>query len=191
LNVLDTFNGDNATVNTWSLVVTGIGEVGPTPPNSAFTYDASGLSVSFTNNSNDVNDDIVSYSWDFGDGSTSTEENPTHVYASTGAYDVTLTVTDSEGQTGVSTETVSVSDSTIVAEIDRAMLSRFGSLRVDLSYSGSMADTVMIYRNGELLEEVSNTGRYRDRSRGVQPGEYTYMVCDETSACSAPVSVNL
>ena len=171
--------------------MTGIGEVGPTPPNSAFTYDASGLSVSFTNNSNDVNDDIVSYSWDFGDGSTSTEENPTHVYASTGAYDVTLTVTDSEGQTGVSTETVSVSDSNIVAEIDRAMLSRFGSLRVDLSYSGSMADTVMIYRNGELLEEVSNTGRYRDRSRGVQPGEYTYMVCDETSACSAPVSVNL
>ena len=35
------------------------------------------------------------------------------------------------------------------------MLSRFGSLRVDLSYSGSMADTVMIYRNGELLEEVT------------------------------------
>ncbi|MDY6976526.1 MAG: S8 family serine peptidase [Pseudomonadota bacterium] len=191
LNVLDTFNGDNGTVNTWSLVVTGIGEVGPTPPNSAFTFDASGLSVSFTNNSNDVNDDIVSYSWDFGDGATSTEESPTHVYASTGSYDVTLTVTDSEGQTGVSTETVSVSDSNIVAEIDRAMLSRFGSLRVDLSYNGSMADTVMIYRNGELLEEVSNTGRYRDRSRGVQPGEYTYMVCDETSACSAPVTVNL
>jgi len=191
LNVLDTFDGDNGTVNTWSLVVTGIGEVGPTPPNSAFTYDATGLSVSFTNNSNDVNDDIVSYSWNFGDGSTSTEENPTHVYASTGAYDVTLTVTDSEGQTGVSTETVSVSDSNIVAEIDRAMLSRFGSLRVDLSYSGSMADTVMIYRNGELLEEVSNTGRYRDRSRGVQPGVFTYMVCDETSACSAPVTVNL
>ena len=71
------------------------------------------------------------------------------------------------------------------------MLSRLGSLRVDLSYSGSMADTVMIYRNGELVEEVRNTGRYRDRSRGVQPGEYTYTVCDETSACSAPVSVNL
>ncbi|WP_159581863.1 S8 family serine peptidase [Alteromonas sp. KUL106] len=191
LNVLDTFNGDDGTVNTWSLVVTGIGEVGPTPPNSAFTYDASGLSVTFTNNSNDVNDDIVSYSWDFGDGSTSTQENPTHIYAGTGAYDVTLTVTDSEGQTGVSTETVSVSDSNIIAEIERAMLSRFGSLRVDLSYNGSMADTVMIYRNGELLEEVSNTGRYRDRSRGVQPGEYTYMVCDETSACSAPVTVNL
>ena len=191
LNVLDTFNGDNGTVNTWSLVVSGIGEVGPTPPNSAFTFDASGLSVSFTNNSSDVNDDIVSYSWDFGDGTTSTEENPNHVYAGTGAYDVTLTVTDSEGQTDVATETVAVSNSTIVAEVDRAMLSRFGSLRVDLSYSGSTADTVMVYRNGELLEEVSNSGRYRDRSRGMQPGDYTYMVCDETSACSAPVTVSL
>ena len=40
-------------------MVVGIGEVGPTPPNSAFTYDASGLSVSFTNNSNDVNDSIM------------------------------------------------------------------------------------------------------------------------------------
>lgn len=191
LNVLDTFNGDNGTVNTWSIVVTGIGEVGPTPPNSAFTFDASGLSVDFTNDSSDVNDDIVSYSWDFGDGAMSSDENPTHVYAATGAYDVTLTVTDAEGQTGVSTQTVSVSNSNIVTEIDRAMLSRFGSLRVDLSYSGSTADTVMIYRNGELLEEVSNTGRYRDRSRGVNPGSFTYMVCDETSACSAPVTVNL
>ncbi|WP_218398372.1 S8 family serine peptidase [Alteromonas lipotrueae] len=198
LKVLDTSIGDNGTVNDWSLVVTGIGEVGATPPNAAFTYDASasGLSVSVTNNSSDVNDDIVSYSWDFGDGATSTEESPTHVYAETGAYDVTLTVTDSEGQTDVATETVAVSDSNIVAEIDRAMLTNFGSIRVDLSYSGSMADTVMIYRNGELLEEVSNAGgyragRYHDRSRDVQPGEYTYMVCDETSACSAPVTVNL
>lgn len=191
LNVLDTFNGDNGTVNNWNVVITGIGEVGPTPPNAAFQYDVAGLTVNFTNESSDVNGDIVSYSWNFGDGNVSTDENPTHVYAATGAYDVTLMVTDAEGQTSTVSQTVSVSDSNIVAEIDRAMLSRFGSLRVDLSYSGSFADTVMIYRNGELLEEVSNTGRYRDRSRGVQPGSYTYMVCDETSACSAPVTVNL
>ena len=191
LNVVDTANGDNGTVNTWSLLITGIGEVGPAAPNADFAYDASGLSVSFSNTSTDVNNDIVSYSWDLGDGATSTEENPTHTYAATGVYEVTLTATDAEGQTDSITQSVAVSDSNIVASIDRAMLSRFGSLRVDLSYSGSTANTVTIYRNGEILEEVNNTGIYRDRSRGVTPGVYTYMVCDETSACSAPVSATL
>lgn len=191
LNVVDTLSGDNGTVNTWDIVVTGIGEVGPTPPNADFAVDVSGLTATFTNNSSDVNDDITDYSWDFGDGATSTEENPTHVYSATGVYDVTLTVTDSQSNTGVSTQTVSVSDSNITVDVDRAILSRFGSLRVDLSYSGSQANTVTIYRNGELIDEVSNSGRYRDRSRDMSPGTYTYMVCDETSACSAPVTVNL
>ncbi|MFO7789717.1 MAG: PKD domain-containing protein [Bacteroidales bacterium] len=39
--------------------------------------------------------------WDFGDGNTSTEENPTHPYTSDGNYDVSLTVTDDYGCTGV------------------------------------------------------------------------------------------
>ena len=37
------------------------------------------------------------YRWDFGDGTTSTESSPTHVYASSGTYVITLVVTDSGG----------------------------------------------------------------------------------------------
>jgi PKD repeat protein len=49
----------------------------------------------------------TSWKWDFGDGSTSTEQNPVHVYQQEGAYDVTLTVsnsygTDTEKKTGAS-----------------------------------------------------------------------------------------
>ncbi len=40
---------------------------------------------------------VVAYLWDFGDGNTSTEVNPSHTYSSAGTYDVTLTVTDSNG----------------------------------------------------------------------------------------------
>jgi parallel beta-helix repeat protein len=40
---------------------------------------------------------IISYFWDFGDGSNSTEMNPTHVYNNPGIYTVTLTVTDNQG----------------------------------------------------------------------------------------------
>jgi PKD repeat protein len=37
------------------------------------------------------------YSWDFGDGSTSTSENPGHTYSSIGSYTVTLAVTNTSG----------------------------------------------------------------------------------------------
>ena len=36
----------------------------------------------------------TSYTWDFGDGSTSNEKDPTHIYRSSGNYQVCLTVTD-------------------------------------------------------------------------------------------------
>ncbi len=39
----------------------------------------------------------TTYSWDFGDGSTSTERSPTHKYTHTGNYTVKLTVTNSSG----------------------------------------------------------------------------------------------
>lgn len=41
--------------------------------------------------------DIVSWAWDFGDGETSTEKNPSHTYETPGNYTVTLTVTDVNG----------------------------------------------------------------------------------------------
>ncbi|MFT5823926.1 MAG: gliding motility-associated-like protein [Crocinitomix sp.] len=40
---------------------------------------------------------IASWDWDFGDGGTSTLENPDHAYAGPGPYDVTLTITSAEG----------------------------------------------------------------------------------------------
>jgi outer membrane protein assembly factor BamB len=40
-----------------------------------------------------------SYNWDFGDGETSTEQNPTHIYTTEGKFDIILTVTDSNYDT--------------------------------------------------------------------------------------------
>lgn len=50
-----------------------------------------------------------SYTWDFGDGSTSSDQNPVHSYANTNAtYTVTCTVTDSNSNTETATESVQV-----------------------------------------------------------------------------------
>jgi uncharacterized repeat protein (TIGR01451 family) len=49
-----------------------------------------------------------SYSWDFGDGTTSTEQNPEHTYTSIGLYTAELTVTDARGCQATTTVEVEV-----------------------------------------------------------------------------------
>ncbi len=54
--------------------------------------------VNFNSGESTADDGIASYAWEFGDGSTSTEPNPTHMYETTGVFSVKLTVTDTQGQ---------------------------------------------------------------------------------------------
>jgi len=53
------------------------------------------LEVEFTDESTPGSGDIISWYWEFGDDSTSTEQYPIHTYTEEGYYDVTLTITDS------------------------------------------------------------------------------------------------
>ena len=73
---------------------------------ASFQYEVSETNwaeVTFTNYS--VN--ATSHAWDFGDGNTSTETNPTHTYAEGGSYEVTLTATGLEGSASRS-ETINI-----------------------------------------------------------------------------------
>ena len=79
------------------------------PPTANFTYNCSAVSCSFTSTSSDPDGSIASYSWTFGDGSSSTAQNPSHTFAAGGSYTVTLTVTDNQGATSSpASRTVSV-----------------------------------------------------------------------------------
>ena len=65
--------------------------------------------VSFSSNgSGDSDGQIVSYRWDFGDGTTSANPNPSHAYTTAGSYTVTLTVTDNDGAADSDTASVTV-----------------------------------------------------------------------------------
>jgi PKD repeat protein len=85
--------------------------VDPVPPvNQApiarFTYSCVAAVCTFVNTSYDHGGRITANAWTFGDGGTATETSPTHSYTVTAAteFTVTLTVTDNEGATGVTSQ---------------------------------------------------------------------------------------
>ncbi|NOX90080.1 MAG: PKD domain-containing protein [Calditrichaeota bacterium] len=89
-----------------------VNDGGTPPPNASFTADptsgCSPLTVQFTDQSTG---EITDYSWDFGDGGTSTEQNPQHTYNSSGTYTVSLTVTGPGGSdTDTQTDLITVYD---------------------------------------------------------------------------------
>jgi PKD repeat protein len=91
-----------------------VGSTGTTPnqaPTASFTATASPLQVALNaSGSTDADGTIVSYAWDFGDGSTGTGVTTSKAYAAAGTYTVTLTVTDDDGATATSSQQVTVPD---------------------------------------------------------------------------------
>lgn len=70
--------------------------------------------VQFTNTSFTSVGRIIYFRWEFGDGKESTEENPTHVYTSSGDFDVRLTVLDTEGEVAETTVSLTVEPAPVV-----------------------------------------------------------------------------
>ena len=81
-----------------------------TPPTTTFSAVCVDLSCTFVaSSSTDKNSTIVSYDWDFGDGSTATGQTVQHSYAAAGSYNVTLTITDDQNNSVSVIQNVSVS----------------------------------------------------------------------------------
>lgn len=82
----------------------------PVPrPFAHFSAEASATNIleySFTNLSNHS----TSYVWDFGDGGSSTEENPTHTFASFGIFSVTLTASNADGESAIGTHEIEITE---------------------------------------------------------------------------------
>jgi PKD repeat protein len=110
------------------------GTVANQPPTASFTNSAAGLNASFNaSGSGDTDGTIVSYAWDFGDGTQGSGISPNHTYNATGDYTVKLTVTDDDGATGTSSQTIHVDDAAPTA----TFTSSTSDLTVSADGSGS------------------------------------------------------
>ncbi len=94
------------------------------------------LAVVFTDTSTG---NITSYSWNFGDGTTSTVKSPTHVFSAAGTYNIVLTVTGPGGISSKTGATTTVSAPPPVAAFTQTPTSGIAPLSVafiDASTSG-------------------------------------------------------
>ena len=66
------------------------------------------LTVNFTGSGKDIDGTVVSYSWNFGDGTTSNQQSVSHTYENPGNYTATFKVTDDKGAGGNANVTINV-----------------------------------------------------------------------------------
>ena len=130
------------------------------------------LTVSFTDHSVG---DPTSWSWEFGDGGRSTDQNPTHTYTSPGTYTVTLTVGDGSG-TSVETRagyiTVEEVEEELDADFTADVTSGYAPLTVNFE-ERSLGDVVgwaWEFGDGGTAFRPNPRHRYRE------PGTYTVIL---------------
>jgi PKD repeat protein len=120
-----------------------------TKPDASFAYNVNALEVSFINNSNRS----TNWLWEFGDGNSDNVENPVHVYASTGVYDVNLT-SNNYCISDDTTITITLSS----ASLDQQAIDEFkvfpnpSSGEVNINYFGTEETGYVLNALGQELE---------------------------------------
>jgi PKD repeat protein len=129
-------------------------------PVAGYTHTSGALAVGFTETATNEN----SWAWNFGDGNTSTQQNPTHTYINVGTYNVCLIASD---QCGADTSCQSV------VVTCPAPTANFGFTGVDLQVNytdnSGAANVFWDFGDGDTSTLANPTHVY--------PGSGTYTVC--------------
>jgi endonuclease/exonuclease/phosphatase family metal-dependent hydrolase len=96
---------------------------------------AAPLAVAFTPKVTLSSGSVSSYKWSFGDGQSSTEQQPTHVYQSSGNYTPKLTITDSAGTLA--------SAATVVSVTGTASTTKLRVVQANIAYGGHGTDNIL------------------------------------------------
>lgn len=142
---------DNCAAGSLPIIVTTISNA----PQAEFTYVNSDPAVTFSDSSQYAN----SYSWNFGDGGTSTIANPLHTYAANGTYIVTLVVTNACGSDTI-THVLDISMAGISEIGNNNTVSVYpnpsnGNFSIDVQTNSNLAINYSIY---DLIGNTAKTG---------------------------------
>jgi len=119
-------------------------------PNFSYVSQCQGVGVSFTDlTAIDNLHAITSWHWNFDDGTTSTQQNPTHIFANGGTYNVTLTVTSNTGCVNTITKPVIVYSNPTV---------NFNYTNVCLNQTTQFTNTTTIQGGGLISNFAWNFG---------------------------------
>jgi PKD repeat protein len=156
--------------------------------------------------SSDPGGTIVSYEWNFGDGSQGTGATPSHIYANPGSYTVTLTVTDNEGKIAEVSHLVDVAEAPPLASFSVTTPSPTAgqSVAFDGSASSGPDGPVTAYEwsfgDGESGSGVTTSHTYARRGSytvtlkvtdaGGKTGEVSYTVHVAEAPPTAAFSVS-
>jgi PKD repeat protein len=160
-----------------------------------FTPSSSSYTIPFVDRSTDSDGRVVKWSWSFGDGTTSTAQNPSHTFAQSGTYKVQLTVSDDRNGTAVSAP-ADVTIGPVAITLTASALSSSGSRRVDLRWTAASGANVVVRRASgtnalTTLLTTADDGQHTDQ-QGLSKGTYRYEVCStHDNVCSPVVPVSI
>jgi len=135
-----------------------------------FNADVTSGEIPLTVNFNDQSTgNPTSWDWDFGDGDTSTEQNPTHVYDETGEYTVTLTIDGPAGSdTMVRTNYISAYEGAPAADFSGTPTT--GTLPLEVTFTSTSTGTISTYYwefgDGQTSDQENPVHTYNE------PGNY-------------------
>ena len=130
-----------------------------TAPNALFSYenDCDTKTLYFSNQSIAGTGDITSSFWDFGDGATSTEINPSHLYLSSGNFEVSLSVVNSNGCSASLVSTVIVNSDLIAEFISDSVCNQDAVFFEDISSSlggGAVISRKWLFGDGTQTDNL-------------------------------------
>jgi len=162
---------------------------------------AEGQEVTFTDTSTFPVNEIVSWSWDLGDGTLMGGSVPVHhTYADNGTYLVKLTVTDVDGNVNITTMSIVVTDtspviSTFYTAGGASTYKEWDEIVFEVAASAQWDDIVLYQWDFETVtfqaddETEFNSTQYRYNSSGTY--RITVRVCDKDSYSEAYIQVTI
>ena len=164
-------------------------------PTAAFSADVTDccdpLTVQFTDQSTEGDNTIVSWYWEFGDGTNTTAQNPSHTYDD-GTYTVTLTVTDSHGCSDTETKVDYItSNEGPTADFSAIPTSGYAPLEVDFTDNSVAGDNPIVDWYWEFGDGDTSTNQNASHTYS-SVGTYTVtLTVTDEHACIDDATTNV